>query len=764
MSSSRNRSLWSNIRGRYSRLSLKGKLSVAISLVSLTIVLLSMLSVLAMELSFFRNRLTSEYGATARMIATNLEAALEFEDQRDSKEILDMLRQREHVVAAGVYLADGRLLSVYLRDRTGVVPRDLRFEAETSLEGSRLLVNQRVEREGAELGRVLLLVEMEELSQFLWQHAWSFLGLLGAAAVASVWLAARLAGALSRPIRELAATAQRIRQDHDFSTRQKRRADDETGRLVDAFNEMMSFIEQRDEVIREKEERFRGYFELGIVGTAILDANYVCTQANRKLLDMLDCDWSWLEGRSLLDLFETKNLKLVWKNMIATGDYWLSRGDGSALYVRMSMRRVPASDPSKEHIIFLAQDITDRKLYEEEILKAKELAESSSKAKDDFLSVISHELRTPLNPILGYVEMLLAEPGIAGNPESAKRLQLISKSAEHLLGLINDVLDYSRIERGVVTLSADWVDYGESCRNVVNLLRQNVGSSSVELRYAPQEDARTLSEDLLIQIDRIKLQQVLFNLVANSSKFTRQGFVEIRTWLKKGPKQKRLLRIEVEDTGIGIDPSRKEFVFKPFAQLDDGLNRNYGGLGLGLAICQKVVLAMDGIIDFWSEPGSGTCFWLEIPVDVAPRSEIGHPPLESAALPRRGNERILLVEDDLVNRELARSLLASFGHEVICAKDGEEAVEAANRERFDLIIMDVRMPRMNGFQAAKKIRSLQNGNEHVPIVAVTADVNSKDEVHYLEAGMDDYLAKPFSIAKMNAVLDKWLGGSNAELR
>ncbi|MEM9161400.1 MAG: CHASE sensor domain-containing protein [Verrucomicrobiota bacterium] len=392
--------------------SLKRKMMIAIVAVSSAAVSLSVLIVFLIEFQAFKNRVLEDYETTTRMLAQNLEAALAFEDRQDSTEVLEALSERKFVEAGAVYLTDGRVLATYSRESDPASEDLPAFESVTGMASGRILVNESVILDGKPLGVVVVRADTDEVYRFLWVRGAVALVLIGAISFVAVFLAGRIARTVSRPILELAETAQRITQMQDFSTRHPRTRNDETGRLVDAFNEMMAEIEKRNGLVRSNEARFRSYFENGISGAGILDTELRWIEPNGKLLEMLGCRWSCLDGRCLGDMMEADGANLTAEAIrksekgILTKDCWLSIDGGKRVYARMSLRIVAGTPQRSEHVLLLAQDITDRKLNEEEILREKEKAEALSKAKDEFLSVISHELRTPLNPIIGYVEML----------------------------------------------------------------------------------------------------------------------------------------------------------------------------------------------------------------------------------------------------------------------------------------------------------------------------------------------------------------------
>ncbi|MCH6255339.1 response regulator [Puniceicoccaceae bacterium K14] len=745
-------------------LSLREKLVYLISGVSIVVVFISMAASFAIEFYFFRNRLVDEYTATARMVGSNLEAAIIFNDARDSREVLGKLDRYVNVESAGLYVEDSRLLATYIKEGAQLDRAVLEPDVDTLINYNRIVVNEAIYDEtGTPMGRIVLEANLGEVWAYLSARIGIFAILLLFVFAFTLLLAWRLGRVVALPIVELTQTANRIAKNHDFSARPVSTTDDETGQLVDAFNEMMTQINARDDVIRSSEKRFRDYFDLSVVGAAILDIEFKWIEANDRILEMLKCSIESIEGVSLWSLLPKGGVGLTLEQFnkkvegsgdrIANREFWLRRFDGLMIYVLISMRYVPSTKYQSEHIVMMAQDITNRKRYEEGILKAKEEAEASSKAKDEFLSVISHELRTPLNPIIGYVDLLIEERDVQKDP---KRLRLIKKSAEHLLDLIDDVLHYSRIERGVISLNKEAVDYQGVCNGIVELMTQNANSSDLRIscQHTVAFDEAKLCD---IAIDGVKFQQVVLNLVSNALKFTNTGFVELRTGLNKEADGSSSLKVEIEDTGIGIDESDFDRVLKPFSQIDSSLTRRHGGMGLGLAISKKIVEAFGGKILFKSQKGVGSLFYFEIPVDLVEKKAnqeiLGSKKRENVG--SKPQHPILLVEDEPINLELAKSLLSRISQDVVCAKDGVEAVEKASKGEFSLIIMDVRMPRMDGLEATREIRKLESNGKRVPIVAVSAHATERDKRKCFDAGMDDYMPKPLSIEKLNNLVKDW---------
>ena len=409
----------------------------------------------------------------------------------------------------------------------------------------------------------------------------------------------------------------------------------------------------------------------------------------------------------------------------------------------------------------VAERTQDLQARNEALIKAIEDAKAASIAKSEFLATTSHELRTPLNPIIGYVEMLLwRDP----DREDCAELKLIKQSAEQLLSLIDDILDFSRIERGTLQLESNVVDLPTLCGDVRELMKQEAQRKGLQIQYRHQNASEGQDpSSTSIEIDERRLRQVLLNLVGNALKFTPKGSIKIESKLQRTAPGQAVLEIEVADSGIGISSENLSKLFKPFSQIDGSLTREYGGMGLGLAISKKIVEAMKGQITCQSVVDQGTTFSIEVPVRIirqTDQSQTNAPPLQIPV--PSGSAGILLVEDEAVNRELVRSLLASFGYKVTVAADGLEALEKwrDSRQNFDLVLLDISMPRLDGYATAIEIRKTEDESQRIPIIAMTAHARQSDRERCLEAGMDDYLSKPLSLTTLNKTLRKWLPQSH----
>jgi predicted ATPase/signal transduction histidine kinase/ActR/RegA family two-component response regulator len=390
----------------------------------------------------------------------------------------------------------------------------------------------------------------------------------------------------------------------------------------------------------------------------------------------------------------------------------------------------------------LYQDL-ERKIAERtrDLSIAKEAAEAANRAKSEFLAVMSHEIRTPMNGMLGMMQLANME---ATNPSQKEYLETAQYSAEALLAILNDILDFSKLEAGTLEFESISFDLGKTANSVINLMSTPAREKGIAVQLDYPDDLPRF-----VQGDIGRLRQVLLNLVGNALKFTEQGSITLR--ITQVPASSDRLRFTVSDTGIGIAPDALARLFQSFSQADNSITRRFGGTGLGLSICKKIVEMQDGRIGVESTEGVGSDFWFELPL---PPSQ---PPLEKAA-PREalatltGGMHILVAEDNEINQRVAQSLLQKAGHRVDVVADGRAAVDAASDELYDVILMDMHMPEMDGLEATRLIRAMSAPYSNVPIVALTAAGQVSDVQTCLDAGMNYFLTKPIRVDRLRAVL------------
>ena len=389
----------------------------------------------------------------------------------------------------------------------------------------------------------------------------------------------------------------------------------------------------------------------------------------------------------------------------------------------------------------------ERDLKEVELVFARERAEKASAAKSEFLTNMSHEIRTPLNGVLGAAE-LLSKSTLTQNQEAL--VGILRGSGETLLLLLNDLLDLSKIEAGKMEMETSAFAPADIARDVVNLFRSKV-TGNVELRL---EIDSTVPPRLLG--DALRIRQLLSNLVGNAVKFTSKGSIVV-SCLKSDNDD---LVLQVRDTGVGIPEERQAAIFQPFEQADSGTARRHGGSGLGLAICSRLVELMKGTITLSSKQGEGTTITITLPLEVAPPEAVSKREGSASTYPTfRQGLRVLVAEDNKINRIIASKMLGAVGIEIAEAVDGVNAVALWEAGPWDLILMDVQMPHMDGLQATREIRRKEaaSGRKAVPIVALTANAMASQAETCREAGMNDFLTKPVQHQELLAMVKKYCG-------
>jgi len=458
---------------------------------------------------------------------------------------------------------------------------------------------------------------------------------------------------------------------------------------------------------------------------------------------------------------------------------WITKS-GDPRRISFSNTPLLGRDGEVRYYIATGIDITERYQAERELARAKEEAESANRelvaanrglqetgrlaremadraealstAKTDFLANMTHELRTPLNGILGMTGLVLETKLEA---EQREYLQLVRSSAQALLSLVDDVLDFSRQEVGKLALEACEFSLRSLLRDVLRPLALRASASGLAFETTVGGDV----PDLLIG-DPLRLGQILRNLAGNAVKFTTDGRVEVRIRTESVRDRRIVLAFSVADTGIGISHEKQNSIFEPFTQADTSTTRKYGGTGLGLSIASGLVELMEGRISVESEPGRGSTFRFTVALAL-PRDEpepAGQPVQRERAARRL---QVLLAEDNSVNQRLAARLLEREGHTVEVAASGREALDRFAQGRFDLVLMDVQMPDLDGVQATRRIREMERGSgSHVPIVAMTAQAGETDRQRCLEAGMDGYVTKPVHVPELIRIVQSVVTGGS----
>ena len=429
------------------------------------------------------------------------------------------------------------------------------------------------------------------------------------------------------------------------------------------------------------------------------------------------------------------------------------RDDGAVRWVHGLGKLEFDQDGPPVKMLGTIQDVTAEKLAEEELRQAKEAAEAANVAKSRFLATMSHEIRTPMNGIIGMTELLL-DSGL--NPTQRDYAEIVKTSGEHLMGLISDILDLSKIEAHKVDLAAAPLELSAIVDGVIALLalRAREKGLLLEATIAPEVPPRLLG-------DAGRLRQILDNLIGNAIKFTEKGGIFLSVARAGETAENVTLAFSVRDSGIGIPADKLTVIFDPFTQGDDSANRRFGGTGLGLAIARQLANLMGGSMSVESVEGEGSIFRFTVTLAkmpaTTPPGAATRGPEATGKTPGKG-ARILVAEDDPTNRTLMHLILTKFGYHVDIVGDGRAVLQALAAADYDLVLMDCMMPAMNGYEATKAIRSRTAPvrRPDIPVIALTAYAMAEDRNKCLDAGMDDYLAKPLRGETLQAMLAKWL--------
>lgn len=753
--------------------------------------------VVAYDLKTYRERRAEKLSMEVQPLLYALPTAINWDDRDSAMEMLKLYRYLDTAVAMHAYTSTGELfagwgeLSDWASDPASLSKVEKRWRGNVARYAYPIAF-------GGESKGVLLIEEnLPPLVQRIPAYNLFFI-LLGMTLfflfALGVVLVRRL---IIRPVLELQEVVEAIASRGDYSRRAKVTSSDEIGWLARSINEMAAALRSRSRELTSQRERYRQFIETSSDAVASLavsppvdtdlpeqeQVDLICDRLrfesiNSKGMELLGApSRGALEGVKLSDMIgqshwtSRENLSATLLEFVRndyrllTDDIEYTRNDGRVFWLRRVLVGI-RSGGKLERVWHVFSDVTAiqranaklREAVETETrlrLHAQEMqeeAQRASEAKSQFLAVMSHELRTPLNPIIGFTTLLLKEDL---PPDTRKPLETILQSSQHLLGVIGNVLDFSKIESERLELIKEPTDLREEVTAVFESFQQKMEAKG--LRGELDMDEQLPSRPIL---DGGMLRQVLMNLLSNAIKFTDKGIIQLRVERRLAQGQP-WLRFEVGDSGIGIRPEAQKQLFEPFYQVDLSLTREYEGSGLGLAICKRLVEAGGGSIGLDSEEGRGSTFWFNLPLkEVEEDGEKAAPPAAAGMTPdgppRRSKPwRVLFAEDNLSNRAVGTKELERMGLSVTEASDGKEALELARQQRFDLFLLDVQMPKLDGISLVKQLKETDRYRK-APMVAYTAFANPEVVEKIREAGFDEIVVKPVSERSLRNVINRAL--------
>ncbi len=519
-------------------------------------------------------------------------------------------------------------------------------------------------------------------------------------------------------------------------------------------------LEERTSALRTSEQTFREIFDFAMDPILIIDADTkaiifankatckICEISREECLTQRHEDIKWIKSsasfiKGIEDTLQHGHAKFFQEIESEHGKRWQFEINASIIGIW-----------GKKAIHCILRDISDIRLIEESLKRAKEEAEKANQLKSSFLATMSHEIRTPINGIIGMADLVLQTDL---SPEQMENLLTIQECSKSLLTVINDILDFSKIESGKLDLEIIHLDLHEVTNGVVKTLKHYALQKSLKLTCMMDNDVPPH-----LSGDPVRLRQVLLNLAHNALKFTHTGKVMLSTEVLEQTEHEVKMCFSITDTGVGIPRDRQEIIFHPFTQADSSTTRRYGGTGLGLSISVRLVEMMGGKLNLESEVGKGSRFWFTLSFKKDPVSQ--YRPAGKIASEQRANNdnqpmrsgRILVVEDNPVNLKIAVAMLSKGGFTVDTAENGQLAITVLKEWIYDLILMDVQMPDMDGLEVTRIFRSMEGTERHTPVIALTAHAMMGDREICLSAGMDDYITKPLNRDELFRVLDKWI--------
>lgn len=558
---------------------------------------------------------------------------------------------------------------------------------------------------------------------------------------------------LTDPLKKLTLFAEKINEKHTGSFKiEKSTRKDEIGILTNKLISMKKVIDSKNAILLSQQEALDHsaiVAETDLTGKIIYVNNKFCEISQYSRDELIGQDHRIINSHYHPKEFFEELWSTISRNKMWTGEIKNRAKDGSFYWVDTSIKPIFDIDGKPVKYIAIRFDITNQKNTSEKLVKAKEKIQRALESKSSFLANMSHEIRTPLNGIIGFTGLL---SDIKLPKEASEKVEHIQKCSESLLMIVNDILDYSKIEAGMLNIESTATDIRKELQTAIYIFDTHITSKNIRLSFEVDEN---IPEYILS--DPYRLRQIFLNLIGNAIKFTDEGFVNIFIGInKKIPDQKIELICKVKDTGVGIDREASSKLFNAFMQEDSSTTREYGGTGLGLAICARLVGLMNGRIWVESEKheGSEFCFTFLTEAVSGDLEVVNLKPKTINLNSKTKDLKILVAEDNSVNQIIAKGFLKKLGCEnVFMVENGKLAVEAVMEVEYDLILMDIQMPEMDGYEATKVICKYYEGKKLPYIVGLSANVFPEDKIKALDAGMQGYLGKPLDLNELAEIIN-----------
>jgi PAS domain S-box-containing protein len=739
------------------------KLIVLVTLTSGAVAAIICVVLVSMNYARMKGMAIENVQSLANTIGVHSAAALVFDDPEVGHETLTALRAVPQVASATIYDAEDEPFATFYRG-TGPSPNFPLSESGSQVINGWLVHAVPIVQDDRRVGTLQLVYDMAELAERLRQNVLVSLAAALLAVCVALLIASRLQRIVTRPVGELVATARLVSERRDFSIRARKVSHDELGTFPDEFNVMLETLQHHEVRLQAAHQRFRTAVEAAPNAMIMVDAEGCILLVNRQTEQMFGYDREALVGQSIEVLVPERHrgahprYRMIFyqspstRPMGAQRELFARRRDGTEFPVEIGLSPIRTDEGMR--VLSSIVDITERKHAElertnllEREREAREEAERANRIKDEFLATLSHELRTPMTAILGWAQILRA--GGKDADETERGLEVIERNARTQSQIIEDLLDMSRIISGKVRLDVQQVDLQEVIEAAVSTVRPAADARGIRLQTVL--DSRIGP----VRGDANRLQQVMWNLISNAIKFTPRGG-RVQVALERINSH---VEISVSDTGQGISPEFLPFVFERFRQADASSTRRHGGLGLGLAIVKQLIELHGGSVHAKS-PGEsqGSTFIVILPLSVVqtPRTdEEVHPrvPRGTAAsdeLSLRG-VKVLVVDDEPDARDLVARLLESRGAQVLRAASAAEAMDVLVQFAPDVIVSDIGMPAMDGYEFMRQLRSRSSAEgSSIPAIALTAFARSEDRTRSLLAGYQLHVAKPVEPAELVA--------------